>query len=311
MEDKYANTYERFGSPKREDVWDFYAKGREVLGEDYDDAASNPRKGYGKPKYGESELKVLTSGKELQDMFIYAFFALGSPAFAQLVDIYRAELDEACAEDKVLKGIIITGLELGVQRNSPDCITQLGALYYTGQIVPQDYKAARNLYELAMGLGSAQAAINLGYIYEYGRTAEPNYSKAYQCYSYAAAISNFPEAIYKMGDILAKGKGQDKDERAAFRLWLRSYEVATDIGDIENKAQAAIRIAPYYLDRDKSDYVEVERDVLYALRLYQEAEIGLRISIRNGFDYYEKRLEQAMDGQSKARAYMDDSFIRE
>lgn len=311
MEDRRAIAYDRFGSPKRKDVRNFYARGREVMGEGYDKAAPNPRKGYGNLRYGESELKAPALGEDLQDMLIYAFFAFGSPAFAQLVDIYRVELDRACAENKVLKGIVVTGLELGIQRNCPDCITQLGALYYAGQIVPQDYEAVRDLYELAMGLGSAQAATNLGYIYEYGRTAAPDYAKAYQCYSFAAAVSDLPEAMYKMGDILAKGKGLGKDEQAAFRLWQRGYRVARDNDDIESKAQSAIRIAPYYHNGGKSDRVGVERDFLYALHLYQEAEIGLRISIRNGFDYYEKKLQQAIDGQNKVRTYMDGSFFGE
>ena len=43
--------------------------------------------------------------------------------------------------------------------------------------------------------------MNLGYIYEYGRTGAPDHQKAYQFYSLAAALKPDCEAVYKLGDM--------------------------------------------------------------------------------------------------------------
>ena len=41
---------------------------------------------------------------------------------------------------------------------------------------------AAELYEMAMDAGCHQSIINLGYIWEHGRTGERNYEKAFQYY---------------------------------------------------------------------------------------------------------------------------------
>ena len=305
MSDRFANTFERFGLPKQEAIRDLYAKGRTLMGDAIDSTPVNPYADYREPTEETDEQEEFRRSENCEDLLIRCLFTHGFKAFAQLVDHLRVELDEECATNKVLKGIVITGLEFGIQRKCPQCATQLGALYYAGQIVPQDYKAARDLYELAMSLGDIQGAINLGYIYEYGRCAEPDPRRAYECYAYAAAIAHAPEALYKMGDILSRGKGIDRDARRAFRLWSESYDSASKSHDIENQAQAAMRIAPYYLERSKAETVGIDENLLTALELYQTAEIGLRISIDNDLTYYEKRLHQAIEGQEKARVLLD------
>lgn len=305
MEDRYKSTYERFGAPERKAVQDFYTKGREVVENDYAEAVFDPKKNSEAPELNVEQTSESISDKDFQDMFIYTFFTSGPTDFAELVNLYRVELDGKCPTDKALKEIIVTGLELGIQQDNAACATELGALYYAGQIVSQDYKAAKDLYELAMSLGSVQGATNLGYIYEYGRTAEPNYINAYRCYSFAATLGDAPEALYKMGDIFSRGKAFGRDIRAAFQLWTKSFEVAKNLGDIENQAQAAIRLAPYYLESDKADEVNIESDEFCALRLYQIAEAGIRLSIKGGLTYYEKRLQQAIQGQEAARCQLD------
>lgn len=59
-------------------------------------------------------------------------------------------------------------------------MNDLGALYYMGDLVEQDYAKAAELYEMAADAGCFQSIINLGYIYEYGRTGKPDHTKAYQ-----------------------------------------------------------------------------------------------------------------------------------
>lgn len=98
--------------------------------------------------------------------------------------------------------VLVMGYELGISVGSAACMNDLGALYYMGELVPQDYARAAKLYEQAMDHGCFQSIINLGYIYEYGRTGEADHQKAYQCYALASALQPSCEAVYKLGDIL-------------------------------------------------------------------------------------------------------------
>lgn len=92
-----------------------------------------------------------------------------------------------------------------LQEENPDCLNNLGSMYYTGDLIEQNYETAAELYALGAERGCIQAAINLGYIYEYGRCGKRDYTKAFQQYAYAAAISCHPEALYKLGDMYAAG----------------------------------------------------------------------------------------------------------
>lgn len=63
-----------------------------------------------------------------------------------------------------------------------------------------DYLTAQKYYTQAAKLGNSQAMCNLGYIYEYGRTGQRDYKKAFYCFKMAADKDN-AEACYKVGDI--------------------------------------------------------------------------------------------------------------
>ena len=236
----------------------------------------------------------------------------GEDSFAQIITTHARDLAMECELNLNLRRFIITGLQLGISHENSLCALSFGALYYNGQIVSQNYLAARDLYELAAGLGSTQAAINLGYIYEYGRTAAPDYATAYLWYSFAAGVSHAPEALYKMGDLYARKYIPGATIQMAFSLWVSSFEEATEKNYLDDKAQAAMRLAPYYADAIKASEVDVEVDLMWALHLYHEAEIGLRVAINQGQTYYKKRLQQALDGQAQVRCIMDGSdFLSE
>ena len=231
----------------------------------------------------------------------------GPDAFVEFVTANKDRIDMACCFSEELRQTLITCYKLGVSKKSGAYANNLGAMYYSGEFVEQDYEKAKELYELGAEWGNVRAAVNLGYIYEYGRIGEPDYKKAFECYSMAAAIYEDFEALYKMGDMFSRGKVFDRDMKKAYELWNKSYKVAQGA---EEESQAAIRLAPLFLDA-KSTELGIEPDALVALHLYQIAEIGLRISIDNGLDYYKKRLEQAIEGQAKAREALDNGdFIR-
>lgn len=222
-----------------------------------------------------------------------------STTFSDFVQAHMSIIGERAANNTDVANTLITGYKMGVNQKNEFCAHNLGALYYMGDIVEQDYIKATALYELASKWGCYQSLINLGYIYEYGRIDKPDYQKAYLYYSLSAALSPNYEALYKMGDMFSRGKPYERDLKKALDLWRRSLAVACGA---EEESQPAIRIAPLLLSVD-SQY-EIEYDPLKALQLYQTAEIGLRISIDKGLTYYEKRLQEAILGQETAREHL-------
>ena len=53
--------------------------------------------------------------------------------------------------------VLVMGYELGISVGSAACMNDLGALYYMGELVPQDYARAAKLYEQAMDHGCFQS----------------------------------------------------------------------------------------------------------------------------------------------------------
>lgn len=266
----------------------------------------------------ESEIQFFAEGLNLTeelpedsdapdfDAMIYvlvsAYYAAGPTAFAEEVEEHRVQLNIACRLSEKLKQVVLIGLRMGTDAGDGACANELGALYYTGDIVEQSYQKAAEYYELAAQAGYVQAMVNLGYIHEYGRLGAADPHKAYMYYSFAAAVYDSSEALYKMGDMFAAGRGVDANGRAALTLWQRALDNAADP---ENRGQAAFRIAQVLADEGTCAELGIEFDPLMALQLFQTAEVGLRISVQQGLTYYEKRLQQAIDGQQRARELLD------
>lgn len=236
----------------------------------------------------------------LQDMG-EAAFSSESGAFAAFVARNHQRICVAAADSDDVSELLVLGYKIGISRGDAACMNDLGALYYMGDLVEQDYVKAAELYEMAMNHDCYQSIINLGYIWEYGRTGERDYQKAYQYYALAAALADSSEAAYKLGDMYSRGKFVERDMAKAYQLWSRSLDLAEDIVEI---AQPAIRIARLLLSED-CESAGVKCEPMRALQLFQQAEIGLRIDIDNGQTYYRKRLEEAIEGQERARAIID------
>lgn len=206
-----------------------------------------------------------------------------------------ANVDERVAE------ALLAGYRLGISTGSGACMNDLGALYYMGDVVKQDYAKAAELYEQAVAHGCFQSVINLGYIYEYGRAGVRDLALAYRYYSLAAALAPSSEAVYKLGDMFSRGALGEPDPAQALALWERSLDLAEGLAEI---AQPAVRIAQLLVGPDR-EAAGVEPNPLRALYLFQQAEVGLRIDIENGQTYYRKRLAEAIEGQQVARALLD------
>ncbi len=62
----------------------------------------------------------------------------------------------------------------------------LGALYYNGQGVPQDYAQAAQWYRKAAGQDNADAQSILGFLYDNGQGVPQDYAQAAEWYRKAA-----------------------------------------------------------------------------------------------------------------------------
>ena len=226
-----------------------------------------------------------------------AAFSKDGEEFSEFAEENRQRIRIAATCAPEVAEMLVLGYKVGIAEGSATCMNDLGALYYMGELVEQDYHKAAELYEMAANAGCFQSIINLGYIYEYGRTGAPDHAKAFQWYALAAALAPSSEAVYKLGDMFSRGRAVPRDRAKAHVLYERSLELAR--GDVE-LAQPAVRIAKMLVDPDATSY-GVKPDPLRALALFQQAEIGLRLDIADGQTYYAKRLQEAIEGQRRAR----------
>ena len=204
--------------------------------------------------------------------------------------------------DKELGDVVVFALAVASVRGSARCMLTLGSFYYLGTFgVPQNYANAASLYSSAMDLGEPQAAVNLGYVYEYARLGVTDYEKAFHCYLRAALTAGNPEGIYKVGDFYRTGLFVSADENMAMMLYQRSYDLAEKEQNAGSRAQAAFRIAEMMQNLP----LPSDEALLKMLDLYMEAEIGMRHEVAAGAFYYKSRLELCVARQNEIRNIID------
>lgn len=250
---------------------------------------------------GDSDESGNSEHEELLDELSHIVLQQDPESLLDFVATRWVDIREFAREDEAIVQLLIIGYKFGIAQKSGQCANDLGNLYYLGELVEQDYTKAADLYQLAMEWDCYQSIINLGYIYEYGRLGEPDYHKAFMYYALAAALDLNYEALYKLGDMFSRGGAVPRDFPKAFKLWERSYQIAEDL---ESTAQAAIRLAPCYMN-PKQYGLDIEFNPMIALHLYQMAESGIRISLAKGMSYYQHRLQEAIRGQAAAREAID------
>ncbi|MDR2160804.1 MAG: sel1 repeat family protein [Desulfovibrio sp.] len=100
---------------------------------------------------------------------------------------------------------------------------QLAGDYHQGRKgLPVDFAKAERLYQEALGLGNAKAALNLGILYlyrhDYGQPERfADEETMFQLFQKAADMG-CPEGTYSMATAYSKGRGVDKNQRKAKAL---------------------------------------------------------------------------------------------
>lgn len=187
-----------------------------------------------------------------------------------------------------------------------DAARWLGFLHQIGRFVKEDAQEAARLYRFCESKGDRQSMINLGYLYEYGYLGDPDYEASFKQFAKVMALGEFPEAIYKVGDAYSRAHVVERDLRTAYKLYKKCYESCGDL--IGVKANAAFRLAELVIDPDNKEW-DIPYDPVLALHYYQVAEIGLRVEVVNDGSWFAPRLQQAIEGQDRARALMDEMGV--
>ncbi len=175
----------------------------------------------------------------------------------------------------------------------------IGASYYNEGLASDDqaaFEIARAFYEKSLSFGNPQAAVNLGYMYQYGRLGEEDMDTAFDLYQ-RAAFCEFPEAMYKVADMLywRNVPCEDKQhaDEQAFRLYMKAHRLAQGMSEPDWLGSAAFRLGGCF------EYGRgCERDPLLAADYYLQAITYFDFAIDDGFGYYRKnrcRCQRAVD----------------
>jgi TPR repeat protein len=97
----------------------------------------------------------------------------------------------------------------------------LGAMYYQGQGVKQDFGEALRLFQKAADQGNASAQCALGVAYAQGQGAKQDFSEAVRLYRKAADQGD-ANAQYNLGVAYAQGQGVKQDFGETVRLFRKA-----------------------------------------------------------------------------------------
>ena len=75
----------------------------------------------------------------------------GGDSFAEFVFFNKERIREAVTIAPEVVEVLVLGYKLGIADENGACMNDLGALYYMGDLVEQDYVKAAELYEMAAG----------------------------------------------------------------------------------------------------------------------------------------------------------------
>lgn len=190
---------------------------------------------------------------DFQAMYDYA---------SSYLNIFPTEITPAIAKK------IVRCLQKCLEDGDLKAALDLGAMYYSGQFVPRDYKKAIELYEMATKSESDEvkstAWCNLGYCYYYGRDIPVNDEQAFKCYTRAALMNN-PNALYKLGDMYRYGRYVAKDAEIALNYYNNAWDEVED--DSPEYADICRRIGECALYG-----VGMDKDPMWAFKMLREAE---------------------------------------
>lgn len=251
-------------------------------------------------KAPESETDDLPiGGGEILGALAHATLASDAQGIVEVIE-GNEEFFHIYGNESGVRKMLLMALGVGEKQENPDCLCYLGALYYGDDpAVGEDYAKAAEYYERASRLGSSQGSVNLGYCYYYGRHQERDYAKAFKCFTLSYALDGNPEAAWKLGDMYDRGLFVERNQLAAFRLYLEAFDKTQD-------SPMCARPAHHLADMAMRETGgPISFNPRAALELYVMAELAYYTEIDRGLTYYTRALEEAIAGQQEARAAIE------
>lgn len=80
-----------------------------------------------------------------------AVVSWGGDSFAEFAFFNKKRIREAATIVPEVVEVLVLSYKVGIANGSGACMNDLGALYYMGDLVEQDYVKAAELYEMAAG----------------------------------------------------------------------------------------------------------------------------------------------------------------
>jgi TPR repeat protein len=196
---------------------------------------------------------------------------------------------------------IVELYEMEIAAGNHHAMNDLGAMYYNGDRgFEQNFGKAVLYYGMAADHGNRQAQENLGYCYYYGRDMEPDYEKAFHYFA-LGAFDGHLISLYKIGDMYLNGYYVQKNEREAFLIYNHCLDTMSDEAAKLVSGPVHLRLGDMFLKG-----IGTEQDPEQALMHYSFAEIMLYQMVKDGDVMYKKSLRRAIEGQSRARAVMQE-----
>ena len=196
---------------------------------------------------------------------------------------------------RVLFDFVADLYKKAIDSGDTDVMNDLGALYYDGRGCQQDFTKAVYYYDMAAKLGNRQAQENLGYCYYYGRNVPVDYEKAFHYFA-LGAFDGHLISLYKIGDMYMNGYYVEKNPAEAFHIYERCLETMTDEAAPFVAGPVFLRLGNAFLYGNGT-----EENAKNALVCFQKAELYLYDMVASGDWMYKKSLQDAIDGQTKAR----------
>lgn len=136
---------------------------------------------------------------------------------------------------------VIQCYRLCAEQNMPVAALNLGAFYYNGVHLTQDFEEAFRLYKIAADAGELRAICNCGYCFYYGRHQAVDYAEAFHYFSLGALLFGDPNCLYKLGDMYLEGKAVERNRKYAYMLYDRALRRCDD-SDTDDFCQADIQL---------------------------------------------------------------------
>ena len=154
--------------------------------------------------------------------------------------------------------------KLAAEQGYTDAMLDLAAMYNIGRGVTHDMAQALYWWKQAAGVLCGRAFTSLG-IYD-GREEDGTYTRTSYGYFLKGALLNEPESISELGVMYINGNYVEQDQRFAFFLYKKCYELIKGDNRYEGLGEVCLRLGMCY-----NDGTGIEQNIIIAMRYFMEA----------------------------------------